>query len=124
MLPIGKCDKIWRLLFFTTVWSTWLFRNEVVFNGSKANFEKLIDDVRLKVAVWGKLKWPNLKDGTIDIARNLNVIKIPGGVKSVRSVGIGGVLRDSDANVILCFSKAAGNIDSNLAELIAVKEAF
>ncbi|XVF43589.1 hypothetical protein PTKIN_Ptkin02bG0051700 [Pterospermum kingtungense] len=38
--------------------------------------------------------------------------------------GIGGILRDSDANIILCFSKAAGNIDSNLAELMAVKEAF
>ncbi|XVF86577.1 hypothetical protein PTKIN_Ptkin18bG0053200 [Pterospermum kingtungense] len=61
-------------------------RNEVVFNGSNADFDKLIDDVCLKVAAWGKMKWPNLKEGTIDLARNLNH----------GPAGIGGILRDSN----------------------------
>ncbi|XVE56796.1 hypothetical protein DITRI_Ditri04bG0039600 [Diplodiscus trichospermus] len=38
--------------------------------------------------------------------------------------GIGGVLRDHQGNVIIRFSRSVGVADSNLLELMAVKEAF
>ncbi|XVF66502.1 hypothetical protein PTKIN_Ptkin10aG0041300 [Pterospermum kingtungense] len=81
---------------------------------AKSYSYRLTDDVRLRVAVWIKTKWLNLKEGLIDLAMNLHVVKIPSEVKPVRK----------DANVILCFSKAAGYVDSNFVELLAAKEAF
>ncbi|XVE80003.1 hypothetical protein DITRI_Ditri14bG0103700 [Diplodiscus trichospermus] len=35
-----------------------------------------------------------------------------------------GILRDSSANVLMVFSKSIGVTDSNLAELLAVREVF
>ncbi|XVF42328.1 hypothetical protein PTKIN_Ptkin01aG0352500 [Pterospermum kingtungense] len=38
--------------------------------------------------------------------------------------GIGGILRDCNANIKMRFSKSIGIADSSLAEVLAVKEAF
>ncbi|OMO72253.1 hypothetical protein COLO4_27741 [Corchorus olitorius] len=38
--------------------------------------------------------------------------------------GIGGILRDENGNTKLVFSKPIGQADSNMAELLAIKEAF
>ncbi|XVF55660.1 hypothetical protein PTKIN_Ptkin06aG0054600 [Pterospermum kingtungense] len=40
------------------------------------------------------------------------------------SAGIEGLLRDSSGKILAAFSKSIGVADSNLAELLAVKEAF
>ncbi|EOY04254.1 Uncharacterized protein TCM_019510 [Theobroma cacao] len=41
-----------------------------------------------------------------------------------RLVGIGGILRDYCGEVKIIFSKALGEADSNLAEMMAVKESL
>ncbi|XVF86739.1 hypothetical protein PTKIN_Ptkin18bG0066500 [Pterospermum kingtungense] len=38
--------------------------------------------------------------------------------------GIGGVLRDHEGNIKIRLLKSVGSADSNLAELLAIKEAF
>ncbi|XVF77486.1 hypothetical protein PTKIN_Ptkin14bG0048100 [Pterospermum kingtungense] len=40
------------------------------------------------------------------------------------AAGIGGLLRDNNSKILLKFSKSVGIADSNLAELMAIKEAF
>ena len=97
-----------------------------------------------------KAKWPNNKDLVLDFCRFPNVVSASKRMKKIRAVlqwskppigflkfnvdglaidkpgptGIGEVLRDDFENVKIVFSKAVGIIDSNLAELLAVRETF
>ncbi|XVE88825.1 hypothetical protein DITRI_Ditri19aG0099600 [Diplodiscus trichospermus] len=104
----------------------------------------------LRMALWGKAKWQNLNKNILDIFRWPQVIKIQPIKHVIRSTScwekpavgclkfnvdgsekgqpgsasIGGVLRDHDANIKLVFSKSVGVADSNLAEVLAIREAF
>lgn len=47
----GKfANKGWRLIWFATVWSLWLHRNEMIFNNDKLDFDKVVE--LIKVTVW------------------------------------------------------------------------
>ncbi|XVE81165.1 hypothetical protein DITRI_Ditri15bG0040700 [Diplodiscus trichospermus] len=37
--PQNVCDKVWRISFYAIVWSIWLFRNEVVFQGKRMGLD-------------------------------------------------------------------------------------
>lgn len=40
------------MLWFATVWSLWLHRNEVIFNNGNLDFEKVIDSIKVSVWTW------------------------------------------------------------------------
>ncbi|XVF82519.1 hypothetical protein PTKIN_Ptkin16aG0055800 [Pterospermum kingtungense] len=149
-LPTGVCDRLWKMSFFAIVWSIWLSRNDVIFNRGAVIFDDLIQIMLLRVAMWTKAKWPFIVECVYEIIRNpqLITVKTPS-VKGPRSAlwatpsqgcmkfivdgaakgkpgpaGIGGVLRDDKGMVKLVFSKPVGVMDSNLAELLAAREAF
>lgn len=61
--------SIWKMAFYTLVWSLWLFRNEIVFNGKHWDQDQLFELIKLQVASWAKAKWPFLQNSELDIYR-------------------------------------------------------
>ncbi|XWS71347.1 hypothetical protein CRYUN_Cryun03dG0130500 [Craigia yunnanensis] len=138
------------MTFFAIICSIWLMQNEMVFNGKVFDSRLFCDIILLCVANWLKAKWPDSAESTLDIVRFPNFAKQPVKLKVVKKglvweppsidslkfninrsfkgnlgpSGIGGVLRDTKAAIKLVFSKAIGLADSNVAELLAVKEAL
>ena len=138
------------MAFFAITWSIWLTRNDMVFNNYLLDFQQLCDTIKLRITMWYKAKWPNGGESLMDVARFSNAIKAYAIGKTVRvitswkhppadamkfnvdgsskgkprSVGIRGVFKDSLAAVKIFFSKAIGVEDSNMAELLTVKEAM
>ncbi|XVF57148.1 hypothetical protein PTKIN_Ptkin06aG0180700 [Pterospermum kingtungense] len=149
-LSVGTCSKIWRMVLLVSWWSLWLHRNNIVFNGINVNMDLLIHNACLRLAFWCKAKWSEVAQGMYEVASYPNLIIVPGKTKKSRGgvcwnppsegilkfnmdgaargcpgpTGIRGILWDSSHKVISMFSKLVGIIDSNLAELLAVKEAI
>ena len=122
----------------------------MVFNNKFMDFQQLCDAIKFRIAMWYKAKWPDGVDSFMDVVRFSNAIKTPVIVKPVRAItswkhpsanamkfnvdgsskrkpgpiGIGGVLKDSSAVVKIVFSKPIGMANSNVAELLAVREAM
>lgn len=63
--------------------------------------------------VWQKLQADNLKFNIVMVSR-----------RNLGETVIRGTLRDANGDIMALFSKAIGIIDSNLAELLAIKEAI
>ncbi|XVF54250.1 hypothetical protein PTKIN_Ptkin05aG0165200 [Pterospermum kingtungense] len=150
LLPAGMCKKIWNMLFYVYIWTIWVVRNDVVFNGGLCVLDRIVDSATLKVAFWSKANWPCIPQGLMEIYRCPSLISIPGSANVKRKqvswvcpplgslkfnidgaasgqpgpAGIGGILRDCNANIKMRFSKSIGIVDSSLAEVLAVKEAF
>ncbi|XVE68051.1 hypothetical protein DITRI_Ditri09bG0037800 [Diplodiscus trichospermus] len=82
----------------------------------------LIESIKLKLAIWGKAKWPMVKESVLDVI-SPNIVRVPI-VHNPGLVGIEGVLRDYRSNVKAVFSKSIRATDSNLAQLIVIKEAL
>ena len=149
-LPLHFCSEVWKMTFFSVIWSIWLMRNEMVFSSKVFDSKQLTDIIFLRVANWVKAKWPDSVESVLDIIRFPNLVKQPMRLKVVKKglvwlppasdalkfyvdgsskrkpgpTGIGGVLKDSKAATKLVFSKAIGLADSNVAELLAVREAL
>ncbi|XVE65734.1 hypothetical protein DITRI_Ditri08aG0023100 [Diplodiscus trichospermus] len=83
------------MAFCAIIWSLWLMRNEIIFQGKSLDVNRVIDLSKLRWAKWGKTR-----------------------------SGIGGVLRDHLGKERIRFSKSIGVEDSNEAELMAIREAF
>lgn len=49
--------EIWKMSFFAIVWSIWLARNEVIFNGSNWDSVQTFEIARIRIAWWSKSKW-------------------------------------------------------------------
>ena len=45
-LPNKCCKVVWKMVFFAIIWSIWLLRNDLVFNGKAFNFQQTIDIVK------------------------------------------------------------------------------
>ncbi|XVF45253.1 hypothetical protein PTKIN_Ptkin02bG0190300 [Pterospermum kingtungense] len=110
----------------------------------------VVDIIRMRQLMWTRAKWPEANVSILDFIHCPSGIRIPfNSPKSrplcvwskppVRAVkfnvdgssigkpgptGIGGILRDHDGNELIPFSKSIGVADSNVAELIAIREAF
>ena len=146
-----KCStELWKMSFFAITWSIWLMRNGIMFNGDVFDFEKIIDITKYRLASWFKAKWldsPHSISDIIKFPKDISNSKEKIAVKrnftwepsptefmkfnvdgSARgkpgAVGIGGVLRDCNAAVKMIFSKSIGVVDSNMAELLVVREAL
>ena len=149
-LPRNRCSKAWKMAFFAIVWSIWLMRNDMVFNNKGFDLRQMVDNIKFRIASWFKAKWPRSNESISELIRYPNLISVPLRVKPVRVVtmwippsrgymkfnvdgsakskpgpaGIGGVLRDNLSVVKMIFSKSVGIEDSNMAELLAVREAM
>ena len=137
------------MIFFVIIWSIWLMRNDMIFNGKAYDFRQIIDTIKLRTAWWFKAKWPNSVNSILDIVRFPNNIQSPIKSKAVKNVtlwkappsgslkfnvdgsargkpgpaGIGGdVLKDCMAATKAVFSRAIGVADSNVAKLLAVRD--
>ena len=125
-------------------------RNGIVFNGSVFDFEKIIDITKYRLASWFKARWPDSPHSISNIVRfpkdilnpKENIVvkrsftweppppeflkfNVDGSARGKPGVtGIGGVLRDCNAAVKMIFSKSIGVADSNMNELLAVREAL
>ncbi|XVF83970.1 hypothetical protein PTKIN_Ptkin16aG0537100 [Pterospermum kingtungense] len=146
------CDSslIWRMGFFAIIWTLWLHRNEILFNAGSLRVDEIIDLSILRPALWSEAKWPNMSVGVSEIIRNPELAVVYQRNRSIQCsaswmrtefgclkfnvdgsslgkpgpAGIGGLLRDHEGRVKIRFSKAIGMADSNLAEILAIKEAF
>ncbi|EOY21075.1 Uncharacterized protein TCM_012391 [Theobroma cacao] len=122
----------------------------MVFNGKSWDGLQLMDIIKTRIAYWLKAQWDNSCLSFLDFFRNLELGVVCSKKKSVKKnldwiklapgklkfnvdgaakgclgeTGIGGVLRDYEGRIKLQFSKSTGWGDSNLAELLAIKEAF
>ena len=120
------------------------------FQQKEFDLRKLLDNINLRIASWFKAKWSGCNVSPREVVRFPNLIKAPLRVKPLRlarlwssppsgfmkfnvdgtslvkpgPVGIGGVLEDNLAVIKIVFSKSIGVADSNVAELLAVREAM
>ena len=149
-LPVKAGKEVWFMSFFVISWSIWLMRNDMIFNGKVFDSRQIIDTIRLRIAWWFKAKWPDSVYSILDIVRFPNITQSPLKSRAVKNAalwkapplgslkfnvdgsargkpgpaGIGGVLRDCMAATKVVFSKAIGVADSNVAELLAIREAL
>ncbi|EOY04005.1 Uncharacterized protein TCM_019262 [Theobroma cacao] len=105
----GGQIRLWKMAFYALVWSLWLFRNDIVFCGKVWDPNQLYKLTELRVATWANAKWPQ---------ENYAARGCQG------EAGIGGILRNSNGEIRMIFSKSIGFADSNLAEMLAKREAF
>ncbi|XWS63730.1 hypothetical protein CRYUN_Cryun06bG0126500 [Craigia yunnanensis] len=111
---------------------------------------KIIDTIRLRTTSWFKAKWPDSVNSILDVVKFPNNSQIPLKPRVVKNVilwkalplgslkfnmdrlargkpglaSIGGVLKDCMAATKAVFFKAISVADSNIAELLAVREAL
>ncbi|EOY26391.1 Uncharacterized protein TCM_027944 [Theobroma cacao] len=73
----GELSKLWGLWcdFWSVAWTTlgdaktlWLLHNEIIFWGKHWDIKQAFDHVKLRVASWGKAKWPNMMTNISDFA--------------------------------------------------------
>ncbi|XVE48617.1 hypothetical protein DITRI_Ditri01bG0015800 [Diplodiscus trichospermus] len=121
-----------------------------VFNGGSFDLDRILDLTKMRLAIWSKAKWPSIYESVVDIQRSRGLVRAAAAVNIQRKAsswscppeellkfnvdgsalgqpglaGIGGVLRDHGSNIKLVFSKHRGVADSNLAELLAIREAI
>ncbi|EOY27900.1 Uncharacterized protein TCM_029620 [Theobroma cacao] len=58
--------KMWRISFFTIVWSIWLYRNEMIFEGKLGDLMK-VDLIKMRITWWVRFKWSNDNPSIIEI---------------------------------------------------------
>ncbi|KAK2664114.1 hypothetical protein Ddye_002688 [Dipteronia dyeriana] len=136
------------MLFFTVVWMTWEFQNQVIFKGKIISVEQAEDEVKFRVVWWFKHHAKGFNDSIRDLLLNLNELcinvkatKLRGSIEwsplagnnlkfnvdgsslgKLGSTGIGRVLRDHNAKVLCSFSQIIGIQDSNTAEIKAFRK--
>ncbi|XVF04129.1 hypothetical protein REPUB_Repub05bG0055500 [Reevesia pubescens] len=57
-LPAGQSTEVWRMVFLAIIWSIWLCRNDMIFNGKFLDTHQLLDLTKYRLATWFKAKWP------------------------------------------------------------------
>ncbi|XVE80900.1 hypothetical protein DITRI_Ditri15bG0018300 [Diplodiscus trichospermus] len=104
----------------------------------------------MRLAIWGMAKWLMVKESVLDVIRFPNIVHVlvvnnhgrsvscwicpsdgvlkfnvdGSAIRQTGLAGIGGILRDHWSSVKGVFSKSIGVADSNLVEIIAIKEAL
>ena len=81
-LPDKSGKKLWLMSFFAIIWSIWLMRNDMVFNGKAFDLEQIIDIFKFRLASWFKVKWPKTPHSILDIVKFSKDIQVPKGVQS------------------------------------------
>ncbi|KAH1131671.1 hypothetical protein J1N35_003049 [Gossypium stocksii] len=118
--PSKRLQLVRSMAFFATIWSIWLWRNSMVYNGKIFDIIQLFETVKLRLGWWCKAQRPT-------VATPLNDFFLAPPNKSVDNmptVRIHGILRNHLGSSLVIFSKAIGVVDPVLAETIAIKEAL
>ncbi|EOY04001.1 Uncharacterized protein TCM_019252 [Theobroma cacao] len=140
---------LWKMARFAICWAIWTFRNDMVCNSKIWDGKQIFELSKVKVACWMHAKWLGHFTPITDLARFLHESNLPilqSKIKSTVSWSkpnegsfkfntdgsskgcpgdsrISGVLRNGSSEVLVLFCKSVGIIDSNKAELLAVREA-
>lgn len=69
LLLDGDHLKLWKMSFYSILWSIWLFWNDMIFSGKIWDPFQLYDINKTRVAWWAKSKWSNLKIPLLDLFR-------------------------------------------------------
>ncbi|KAG8487731.1 hypothetical protein CXB51_018526 [Gossypium anomalum] len=143
--PSKRLQLVRSMAFFATIWSIWLWRNSMVYNGKIFDIIQLFETVKLRLGWWSKAQRPTVATSLNDFfwappkksVDNMPTVswRLPpfGSLKfnvnasvlgSYGSAGIDGILRNHLGPSLVIFSKAIGVVDPVLAETIAIKEAL
>ena len=49
-LPVNYGNKLWKMAFFAIIWSIWLTRNDMVFNGKVLDLRQILNIINLRIA--------------------------------------------------------------------------
>ncbi|XWS28240.1 hypothetical protein CRYUN_Cryun25bG0049600 [Craigia yunnanensis] len=133
-----------------TLWTIWIARNDSVFNGKEWREEEVVFLCKLSVFYWinamekgegiGEVGWWSRPWTREKFSKKLshrykiewvcpqaNILKfnVDGAVSGkTRNASCGGVLRDSNGLVWGVFYGPLGVVDSNIAEMLAIKIAL
>ncbi|GMJ15548.1 hypothetical protein HRI_005224000 [Hibiscus trionum] len=145
---LRNSNSIWMFIPASTLWSIWLYRNEIVFHNKLFDPCNLIFITRFRIVSWFKSRNPDCQVCFDDLMSNL-ACPIPqkSSLKGQKvtcswkppprgflkfnvdaamptkgdSGGIGGVLRNHSGNVLFSFSEAINHCPVILGELLAIK---
>ncbi|XVF66579.1 hypothetical protein PTKIN_Ptkin10aG0048600 [Pterospermum kingtungense] len=92
--------------------------NDIVFKGKLFEVGQVIVIIRLRLLMWVRAKWPEASSWSLKFNVDGSSLGKPG------PAGVGWILRDHHGNELIRFSKSIGVEDSNVAELLAIREAF
>ncbi|PWA41098.1 hypothetical protein CTI12_AA559960 [Artemisia annua] len=150
MAKVIKCKEVWFMAFFSVLWHIWEARNKAVFSEKEVTSSQIIDLVKFRTGGWIKAFFPACSYSLLDFFVNIFSISVCfGDVCKVKRpsqwcppedgslkfnvdgsakgkpglAGIGGLLRNSEGVVVALFSMPVGIMDSNVAEVLAIKEA-
>ncbi|KAA3459527.1 reverse transcriptase [Gossypium australe] len=110
--PSKRLQLVRSMVFFATIWSIWLWRNSMVYNGKIFDIIQLFETIKLRLGWWCKAQRPT-------VATSLDDFFLAPPNKSIH-----GILRNHLGSSLVIFSKAIGVVDPVLAETIAIKEAL
>ncbi|KAK9026272.1 hypothetical protein V6N11_039116 [Hibiscus sabdariffa] len=138
---------MWRLLPYANIWSLWLHRKDIIFQGKTVDVAQLFFSVKTRAAWWWKalsadsnihldslICDPSLASSKADayFSSPANVVWTPlpcgflkfnvdGACSKEGLCGVGGVLRDPQGSILLEFSQSIGVGSVLLAEILAIK---
>ncbi|EOY19891.1 Uncharacterized protein TCM_045281 [Theobroma cacao] len=103
--------SIWRMAFYVILWTLWLFRFDIIFNGKVCDASQAFNTVKLRVGWW--LKAHRLMDNSpvLDVMREPSFAKVTLIKGCPGASGLGGALRDDNGLVKILFSKSIGIAD-------------
>ncbi|XVF86747.1 hypothetical protein PTKIN_Ptkin18bG0067300 [Pterospermum kingtungense] len=130
--------------------ASWIGWAEDQLRNKKLDALLTIDIIKTRIAIWAKEKWLSLNQSIVDLRRFIHCINVPhegkrrsppfissapppgflkfkvdgSSLEKPGLAGIGGILREHLGNELIRFSKHVGIVDSNEAELLAIREAF
>ncbi|XP_038685806.1 uncharacterized protein LOC119985586 [Tripterygium wilfordii] len=144
-----KQRQVWSMMFNAAVWTIWIERNKVIFEENHIDWGNVLYLVYIRFGLWLKAVKINLPYSGPEIMHSSDGIKFRTNlIKPTRppcewsapptgclkwntdgssldySSGVGGVLRDCNGNFLCIFSGPASNLDSNSAELRAIRFAL
>ncbi|KAL7193974.1 hypothetical protein ACSBR2_025585 [Camellia fascicularis] len=113
----NRLKAIWRIIPLAALWSLWKQRNEIIFNESQLDFEKLCDLIKTRIALWFRASRPSCCYSVDDLVFNLQNTMKSGCQRSAVLPGCSGFgcLRSAALSVlILCIQCSLSDIRNNL----------
>ncbi|KAH1073759.1 hypothetical protein J1N35_026087 [Gossypium stocksii] len=110
-----RVKSLWLIFVTAACWSTWLARNELVFDYKCTSMNDLVFQSKLRALLWVRAVNEDLR-----VEERLWVNFYLCGVVNEEDAGIGGVLRDEDGVAMAVFSSSVAAKDSSAVEVEAI----
>ncbi|KAL4295459.1 hypothetical protein GQ457_12G031020 [Hibiscus cannabinus] len=119
-------DIMWLLTAFAIVWTLWLHRNDIIFQGKSCDPAQLAFNAKLRAAWWWKARNTDSSILLDSIIADPSLPSSSGKASPVSRAlegkcGVGGVLRDENGSTLMEFSLSIGYGSAFLAEILAIK---